>query len=407
MKIKLSPSHLFLLLFILLLQQAVAQDIREGMLVSRLDHLSDFVDAEIKTERIPGAAVLVARDGQVIYREAFGSKDLGGNLPMETNSLFYIQSMTKPIITTAFMMLYEEGHFELTDPVSKYLPGMKDLRVAVDVAQGKDGETVALESEITISQLLSHTAGLSHGLGGSALDRELLETVMRGEYGNISDRVDVVLDFPLIGQPGKQWYYSFTPDILSVLIEQFSGMPTNQFLQERIFDPLGMKDTGYNVPPEAINRIVKNHGFTEDGHLEVTENQPRSSGVTVWSGVNALFSTIDDYFIFCQTLLNGGIYKGQRILSPKTVELMTLNHTGDLFPAPGEGFGLGFAVVTDVAGTKNLGSEGLYYWSGAFNTHFFIDPEEKIIAIFMSQRQPHDSFYHRKLRQLVFQAVAE
>jgi CubicO group peptidase (beta-lactamase class C family) len=326
---------------------------------------------------------------------------------METNSLFYIQSMTKPIITAAFMMLYEEGHFLLTDPVSMYLPKMKDLRVSVDVSQGKDGETVALESEITISQLLTHTAGLSHGLGGSTLDRELMKTVLMSPHENISARTNVVLDFPLIGQPGEQWYYSFAPDVLSVLIEQFSGMSTNEFLQRRIFDPLGMNNTGYNVPAADANRIVMNHGFTEAGDLQVTENQPPNSGVTVWSGVNALYSTIDDYFIFCQMLLNGGSYNNQQLLSRKTVELMTLNQTGDLFPSPGEGFGLGFAVVTDLAETKNLGSEGLFYWSGAFNTHFFVDPKEKIIAVLMSQRQPHDSFYHRKLRQLVYQAVVE
>ena len=299
-----------------------------------------------------------------MYSAAFGHKDLSENIEMKSDDLFYIQSMTKPIITVAFMTLYEEGHFQLTDPVLQYLPAFKELKVAKDITAGKDGEMESLEREVRISDLLSHTAGFSHGLGSNALDRYVFDQQYEQEYENIQERVNNLLTLPLVGQPGEQWYYSAAPDVLSVLIEYFSGKPTLEVLQERIFDPLGMTDTGYNIPKKDHGRMVSMHYHDKDGNLLKSDYQVSADGNTIWSGVNGLFSTASDYMKFCTMMLNGGELNGSRILSRKTVQLMTTDHTDNLYQTPGEGFGLGFAVVDELAETKGLGSNGLFYWGG-------------------------------------------
>ena len=378
----------------------------EGISLDRLKHYEDFITEQIETEAISGAATLVMRNGQLVYENAFGYSSLADKKPMKVDDVFYIQSMTKPIISVALMMLYEEGHFQLSDPISKYIPGFENLMVLKDVEAGKDGETEPMKQAITIAHLFTHTSGLTHGLGSSKFDQDFARTLFR-PFPSIEDRVQEMLKLPLMGQPGEQWYYSMAPDALSVLIHQFSGMPTNEFLQKRIFDPLGMKDTGYNVPKSDLPRVVQLHNNDREGKLVNSEQQSIAEGNTVWSGVNALFSTPADYAKFCQMLLNKGSYNGKQLLSRKTVELMTMNHTGDLFNNPGHGFGLGFAMVTDLANTGGLGSEGLFFWSGAFNTHFFIDPKEQIIAIFMTQKAPYTNFYHEKLKQFIFQAVVD
>ena len=401
---------LLFLLIILLYVQSHAQNadkITAGISSDRVKRYENFIKEEINNGSIPGAVSLVMRQGEVVHQAAFGYRNVVDKTPMKIDDLFYIQSMTKPIITIAFMMLYEEGHFQLSDPVSKYLPAFKDMRVAKSVNDGKDVETLPANKPITIANLLSHTAGLSHGIGSSNLDRDIGKSQYGQPYTDIASRVNNLATLPLVGQPGEQWYYSAAPDVLSVLIEKFSGMSTNNFLIERIFKSLGMQDTGYNLTKAQQARVVKVHQKNDQGVLVNSTNQPKMEGVTVWSGVNALYSTASDYMIFCQMLMNGGKWNGKQFLSRKTIELMTYNHTEKLFGKPGEGFGLGFAVLTNVAETKGLGSEGLFYWSGAFNTHFFIDPKEKIIAIWMTQVNPHTITYHEKMRQFVYQAIID
>jgi len=403
-------AHPVLLTALLLLQTTViisqvqlSAEVIEGISLDRLEHYEDYIKREVSTGSIPGAVTLIARNGETVYRFATGISNPADKRQMKTDDIFYIQSMTKPIITVAFMMLFEEGHFLLTDPLSKYLPAAKDLRVLKNQESGKEGETVPLKREIILADLLSHTAGFSHGLGPTKYEQEVFAVFSR-PHETIEDRVNEFLSMPLTGQPGEQWAYSIAPDILSVLIGKFSGRSTDDFLEERIFTPLGMKDTGYNLTKEQQARVVRVQGENPGGGLTT---EPRMEGNTVWSGVNALYSTADDYMQFCQMLLNGGRWKGTQLLSPKTVELMTLNHSGDLFGTPGEGFGYGFAVVDDLAATDNLGSRGIYYWAGAFNTHFYIDPKEKLISIFFTQLGTFDFYYHHKLRQLVYQAIVD
>ncbi len=376
-----------------------------GISTERLTRLDDFVLSEVAKGNIPGAVTLIIKDGQLVQHKALGFKDAVAKLPMEKDDLFYIQSMTKPIITVAFMMLYEEGKFLLSDPVSKYIPEFKKVRVIKNREDGISGETDSLQSEMTISQLLSHTSGLTHGLGSDKFEKEFMANYFFKLYPDIQGRVSKISSFPLYGQPGKQWRYSAGPDILSALIEKFSGLSTDEFLRTRVFKPLNMNQTFYNVPDADLNKIVKVH--TKGEKISLSANQPPKQGVKLWSGVNALYSSAKDYSNFCQMLLNGGSFNGKQLLSRKTIELMTANHSADMFIRPGEGFGYGFAVVTDVAATRFPGSEGLFYWEGAYNTHFFIDPKEKLIAILMTQEANFSWEYHGRLRQLVYQAFMD
>ena len=380
----------------------------EHVSLERLTRFERYVKDEIAKGTIPGAVTLIMRNGKVVQEAAYGFKQVANKVPMATNDLFYIQSMTKPIITVAFMMLFEEGHFQLADPISKYIPEFKKMRVATDLTKGFASPTDSLESEITIAQLLSHTSGLTHGLGGNAFEKAFRTAYFVKPWTNIAERAMATTQYPTIGQPGKQWRYSAAHDIISMLIEKFSGMSTDAFLRTRLFTPLGMDDTGYNMTNAQLPRVVSLHSKATNGApISVIKFQAAAQGVKLWSGVNGLFSSAKDYAAFCQMLLNGGSYKGKQVLSRKTVDLITANYAGTMFNRPGEGFGLGFAVVTDVAATKLPGSNGLFYWSGANNTHFFIDPKEQLIAIFMSQEEHHSITFHDYMRQLVYQALTD
>lgn len=391
-----------------LLYGQVADRVIAGVSTQRLARYENFLKGEIEAGKISGAVFMVQRKGELVHQAALGYSKKADKTPMKTDNLFYIQSMTKPIITTAFMMLYEEGHFLLSDPVSKYLPDFKNLKVIKDMNTGKNGATDPLKREVTIAHLMSHTAGFSHGLGQTQLDKDVFEAQYLQEHADIAARVKNLTTMPLMGQPGEQWYYSAAPDVLSLLIEKFSGMTTDKFLQERLFKPLGMNDTHYNLPKASQARATPVYTLDKKVSLSNDNNEAyRVEGNTIWSGVNGLFSTASDYMKFCQMLLNGGELNGKKLLSRKTIELMTTNQVGNLFPAPGVGFGFGFAVVTNVADDKLYGSEGVFFWSGAFNTHFFVDPKEKLIAVFMTQLDPHDQYYHNKLRQFVYQAIVD
>ncbi|MHA8103927.1 serine hydrolase domain-containing protein [Aquirufa nivalisilvae] len=384
-----------------------------GMSLERLQRYDAFLQKEIDDHIIPGAVSLIVKDGKVIEYRALGFSNAVDKVPMKQDDLFYMQSMTKPIMTVAFMMLYEEGHFLLTDPVSKYIPEFKNMRVAKDVNQGANGETDSLASQITIAQILSHTSGMTHGLATTALDRDFRMKYYGMPFPkNIQELVIKATKIPLVGQPGKQWNYSASPDVLSALIEKFSGMSTADFLQERLFKPLGMINTGYNLTDAQAARVVKVHRNSPDGSLILTTNQPKTSGNVIWFGTHSLFSTAKDYMEFCQMLLNEGKWKGKQFLSRKTLELMISNHVGDMYEKripdrKGEGFGLGFAVLENVTGSQVLGDKGLYFWSGANNTHFFINPKEKLIAIMLTQKDPHTIYYHTKMRQLIHQAIVD
>ena len=401
-----------LFLFIGLISQSslIAQQaptIVAGINVNRLPRLEKYVQTQMANGNIPGAVTMVIHNGKVVHLAANGYKNIATKSPMKTDDLFYIQSMTKPIISVAFMMLYEEGYFKLDDPVSKYLPEFKNLRVVRSNQDGPDAPTDSLKSQITIAQLMSHSSGLTHGLSQNPVERRFRAGYFKPNLSSIQERVSNITKFPLLAQPGTQWNYSAGPDVMCALIEKFSGMSTDAFLKARIFEPLGMKNTGYNVPKDQQSKIVSLHTKGADGILNVSKMQAPFENVKVWSGVNGLYATASDYATFCQMMMAGGTFQGKQYLSRKTVELMTSNHTGNLFQMPGTGWGLGFAVVTNGAATLTPASTGLFYWSGANNTHFFIDPKEKLIALFMTQESNHNFDYHLALRQLVYQSIAD
>ena len=378
-----------------------------GVSLERLQRYDDFLNKEINEGRIPGAVSYIVRKGSVVHEKSFGYSSIDDKVALRQDQIFYIMSMTKPVVTTAFMMLYEEGLFDLNDPVSKYLPQFKDLKVAKDINTGVLGETVPVNKEVTILHVLTHTSGFTHGLSGTKLDNETAQALYFEPQKSIESRVNTLVSLPMYGQPGEQWNYSASTDVLALLIEHFSGMSTAEFLQKRIFDPLEMKDTGYNLNAENKNRFMPVHNLNEQGKLVTSANQFPVEGNTVFGGTHGLFSTASDYMTFCQMLLNKGQWKGKQLLSRKTIEIMTLNQVGDLYPAPGQGFGLGFGVTTDLAESKALGSVGQYYWSGAYTTFFFIDPKEELIAILLSQLQPYNNYYGEKMRQFIYQTLID
>jgi len=410
-------KYLFIGLFLtvstsLLAQSQVAiNPIAAGMSADRLARLDAFLEQEIEVGNIPGAVSLVYRKGAVAHHKSFGYTNLETKEKMPLDEIFYIQSMTKPVVTAAIMMLYEEGHFQLNDPISKYFPAFKEMSVAkfvkVEGADEKKMELTPADKPITIAQCMSHTAGFSHGLGPSEIDQMYLKTLYFQPHKTIEDRVMAMAKLPLVAQPDNIWYYSAGPDILALLIEHFSGKSCAEFLEERIFKPLGMDDTGYTLDPSKNDRIATLHHMENGSLVPFPQRQPKGQGETVFGGTHALFSTATDYMKFAQLLLNNGKGNGQQLLGKKTIELMTSDRVGDKWSAPGFGFGLGFGVKTDLAASADLASKGMYYWSGAFNTYFFIDPKEEMIAFLMMQTDPYTDYYNQKMRQLVSQAIVD
>ncbi|MEM9836475.1 MAG: serine hydrolase domain-containing protein [Bacteroidota bacterium] len=378
---------------------------KSGFSAERLARYEQFLQGEIDENRLAGAVSYVVRKGEVAHRGALGYSNLAEKTPMTEDKIFHLMSMTKPIVSVAFMMLYEEGHFELFDKVEDYLPEFKNLRVSLDPSKGPDGETEAIKEPVRIIHLLNHTAGFSHGLSGTKLDNELAKALYYSPQENIETRVATLASMPLVGHPGEQWFYSASPDVLALLIEKFSGMTAEAFLQKRIFGPLEMNDTGYNIPDNKIGRQTYLHGYDKAGKFGNQPGAPVQQN-TVFGGTHGLLSTAADYAKFAQMLLNGGAWEGKRYLSRKTLELMTLNHVGDL-RGNGEGFGLGFGVVTDLAKTQQLGSVGRFHWSGAYCTYFFVDPKEELVAILLTQTAPYNDDLRRKFQQLIYQAIAD
>ena len=408
MKTKIFSTSL-LLIFALYSAPAFAQATwaksPNGVSSERLARYDAYFHDEIDQGRLPGVVTVVYKNGEKVHESALGYSDYSSKTAMQADQIFFIQSMTKPIVSTAFMMLYEEGYFFLTDPISKYLPEFKEMKVVKDPEIGSPSGLEPAKSQITIAQVLNHTAGFLHGIGPTKLDEEVREAIYVSDPKTIEERVKALASQPLASHPGEKWNYSASPDILARLIEVFTGMSPAEFLKIRLFDPLGMKDTGYNLTDAQKPRMVQLHNFDDSGVLVKSVTQTPTSGNTVFGGTHGLFSTAQDYVLFAQMMLNGGEWNGTRFLSPKTVEIMTINQSKELFQDPGKGFGLGFAVVDDLAGSKALSSEGTFYWSGAYCTYFFIDPKENMVAVFMSQFNPYSSHYENKFRQMVYQAV--
>ena len=317
--------------------------------------------------------------------------------------------MTKPIMSVAIMQLIEKGKLSLDDYASDYYLPLKKLRVIKDMNTGIHGPTVNAKEPITIRHLLTHTAGLSHGLEENKFDQQLFKLMYNdlfdpAEYNILEERVDKLMQVPLIGQPGEQWYYSAAPDILALILQRITGQSIDSYLRENIFDPLSMSDTGYNVDENQQHRIMQVHFNTDDGNLVNSHVQVPPSGNTVYGGTHGIFSSTEDFLKFCKMILNKGIHNGKRILKEDTVALMPKNHVGNLI-GQSRGFGLGFGVLYDTSKDPSLANTGQIYWGGYFKTHFFIDPIEKIIGIIMTQKIPNTDEYIIELNRAVYGAI--
>lgn len=392
-----------------------------GLSAERLGRLEHVMKAHVDEGRLAGTTTLIARRGKIAYLDSYGLADIERGKSMEKDTIVRIYSMTKPVTSVAAMLLYEEGHFQLSDPVSKFLPELKDLRV-YESGEGDAIKTRPAAREMTIRDLLSHTSGLSHGMlsTGPIADAYKLHGVspgIRGQNGSktLAEMVKRLTRVPLANDPGAEWRYGVSTDVLGRLVEVISGKPLDVFFEERIFRPLKMTDSGFSVPKGKRKRFAVNYGPSADGKTVVYDDSKTSryrKRPTFFAGGAGLVSTAEDYWRFCQMLLNGGELDGVRLLSPKTVELMTTDHLPDdwpdIGPYPGSGFGLGFAVTRNVARSWTLGSVGNYGWGGFASTWFWIDPKEELIVVFMTQLLPASAYPLRnELKTLIYQALTD
>lgn len=392
-----------------------------GLSSERLARIATAVDRSIEEKRIAGAVTLVARHGKIAWLKAQGMMDREASKPMQPDALFRICSMTKPITSLAAIMLYEEGRFLLDDPVSKYIPEFKNPKVLVKPASGPS-YTIPATREITIRNLLTHTSGLTYhwnpDLGQMYKDANVAHGLLPYD-GTIGDSVKRLAGLPLLFNPGERFEYSLGVDVLGYLVEVVSGKTLDEFFRTRIFEPVGMKDTYFYPPEEKLSRLAAAYTWYADKGLSRFPDQPIAEGSTVYSadypsrgpkklyaGGAGLCSTAMDYARFCQLMLNGGKVGNARLISRKTVELMTSDHLGKA--GPDQGFGLGFGVDGVKAPLSELGSPGEYNWGGFFYTAFVVDPKEEMITVFMAQLHPTgDLALDRLFHVLAYQAIAD
>lgn len=378
-----------------------------GMSAERLSRIGSLLQTYVDEETTAGASAMVVRRGSIVYREDVGYQDKASGITMTDSTLFRIYSMSKPITSVAVLMLYEEGHFQLGDPVSRFIPAFGELTVYDADAPSRQA---ALDRPITIHDLLTHQSGLTYGFFGNTPVDSLYRVTPVFSGGDLEDFAGRVGSLPLLHQPGETWHYSVATDILGYLVEVVSGLTLEDFFEQRIFKPLGMTDTGFSVEKEDLHRLSTNYRRNGQGELYAVDRGAASqfaAPVLFFSGGGGLVSTMSDYLRFAEMLRLGGALDGQRLLSPKTVALMTTDHLGYEF-APGWGFGLGVRVCTNVAATRMLGSEGVYEWSGAANTYFFIDPAENLVAMVWTQLMPYAAIpVSDQFRTLVYAAIEE
>jgi CubicO group peptidase (beta-lactamase class C family) len=394
-----------------------------GMSAERLARIDDLVKEYVDKKWIAGAAILVARNGKIVYYKGLGYDDIDKKTPMKKDAICRIASQTKAITSVAVMMLYEQGKILLNDPISKYIPEFKNPKV-LDKFNPIDTTytTVPAKREITIRDLLTHTSGIAYAqIGTKESNAIYYKAGVVGGIGvdkiRLADKMKILGGLPLMHQPGEKWTYGLNTDLLGYLVEIVSGMSLDEFLRKKIFEPLGMKDTYFYLPKEKRGRLATL--YTEDSTKHIQKdgetfelngtmyvNYPDMDG-SYYSGGGGLSSTAYDYSIFMQMLLNGGEYNGKRILSRSTIRMMTANQIGDL-DFGDDKFGLGFGLYTDKSAAKNPPSTGTFYWGGMFSSSYWIDPKEKIIAQFFLQQFPNShGEIHDKFKALVYQAIID
>jgi len=394
--------------------------------VGRLDRITSLFKADTDAKRLPGAVVMIARNGKVVYHEAFGIRDPETGAPMQKDDIFRIYSMTKPVTGVAVLMLMEEGKLRLSDPISKYLPALKNPKVMTETvdAQGRRvASTVPANREITIQDLMRHTSGITYGAGSSAAEQAMAKAGLGIRLAGTGEKplstrltdqqvVEEIGKLPLMFQPGTSWEYGRSIDVLLALVEVVSGQRGDTFMDERIFKPLGMTDTFFNVPKDKLSRVAQpgpDPDTKETAHLTDVTQQRIFLG-----GGEGLLSTAPDYMRFALMLANGGEGSGVRLLSRKTVELMASDHLGpalsqgpNFAPGPGYGFGLTVAVRTQPGMSAYPGSVGEFNWGGAAGTAFWVDSKEKLVPIMLIQAPGQRLNYRVAFRSLVYQSLVD
>ncbi len=401
-----------------------------GFSAERLDRITEHLERNyIAPRKIAGSQVLVARHGHIAYFKSQGSMDLERGKAMRDDAIFRIYSMSKPITSVALMQLYEQGYFQLNDAVSRVVPEWKDQRVWVS-GEGANMQTVAPQRPMTFRHVLSHSGGLTYGGGlpGADATHPVDQAyqklgVNRGQGETLHDFAMKLANVPLRYQPGERWQYSLSTDVCGYLVERISGQRFDKYLQEHIFGPLKMVDTSFVVTPGKQERFAANYTRNPDKSLGLVDDPATSTYLkepTFYSGGGGLTSTIADYHRFCEMLRRGGELDGARILGPRTIEMMHMNHLPggkDLTQLAiggfsetaneGVGFGLGFATTLGEVQTGSLGN-GDYYWGGAASTIFWVDPAEDLVAIFMTQLMPSGTFNFRgQLKSIIYSAIVE
>ncbi len=389
---------------------------------ARLERITEhLVGRYVQPGKIPGCQALVARGGDVAYFRSFGVADRERGVPVRDDTIWRIYSMTKPVTSVALMTLYERARFQLTDPVHRFIPSWKGLRVCEAGPDGA-GRLVEPARPVTVLDLLTHTSGLTYGFDpADPVDRLYNEAGVRDRSLPLGEFADRLGGLPLKFHPGAHWHYSLATDVCGRLVEILADRPFDEYLREQIFDPLGMGDTGFSVPDGAGDRFAANY-VRQDRELLLFDDPTTSAYLEpprMPSGGGGLVSTTADYFRFCEMLRRGGELDGHRVLGGRTLRFMARNHLPGGAPMAsialgafgetgfaGIGFGLGFAVVLDAVQTQGVGSAGEFYWGGAASTIFWIDPAEDLVVIFMTQLMPSATFNFRgQLKQLVHQAL--
>jgi CubicO group peptidase (beta-lactamase class C family) len=401
-----------------------------GMSGSRMERIGPVMQSYVDRGIYSGISTLLARRGKVVHREQFGWRDKEARAPMSADTIFRLYSMTKPIVCTALMTLYEEGRCRLVDPLAKFVPAFGRLKV-----READGSVVDAGRPVTLRDLMTHTSGLSYHF---VAERALSAMYARGKLldagVSLQEAIDDLAQLPLAFQPGSRWQYSVGIDVIGRVIEVISGRPLGEFLRERLFEPLRMNDTAFEVPPEKMSRLAAMYGRADiiapgqtmlssleawrkgvNERIDVSVTYPVDAAHVFARGGHGLFGTAGDYFRFAQMLVNGGHLDGERVLARKTLDLMHANHLPmsllpleiSGLPLPGYGFGLGSRVALDVAQTGASSSVGEFGWSGAAKTHYWVDPKEQMVGLFMTQSMMSFDLPELDLRALAYQALVD
>jgi CubicO group peptidase (beta-lactamase class C family) len=417
-------KHLWLLSALLGLALALpAQPLAEAapesvqMSSERLQRIGQVLQEYVDSSYIPGAVALVARHGKIVYHQAFGYADVDSRQPLQRDHIFRIASQTKAVTSVAVMMLYEEGRILLDEPISKYIPAFRQPQV-LDAFNPTDTTytIVPAKREVTIRDLLTHTSGIGYAGIGTPEARAIyakhdIPSGIGTPNGNLGEAIEQLAALPLMHQPGERWTYGLNTDVLGYLVEVVSGLTLDEFFRQRIFEPLGMADTWFYLPSDKHARLMRLH--TEDRDKKVIlypldgdpdPEFPKLAG-SFYSGGAGLSSTVYDYAVFLQMLLNGGAYQGERLLSPAIIRMMTSNQIGEL-KVGAKKFGLGFGLTTEEEAARLPPSVGSYDWGGAFATSYWVDPQEGIIGLLYTQKYPNSyGDLAAKFRVLVYQAV--